>query len=86
MTKDKDYCSNHECLVNEINHLKDDHKELREEYKELSNKIEMVREDIQKLSSHEKIYIAIIGFIGIVVSTGGSAVGVLITKVLFISN
>ena len=68
---DKEYCDNHSCLVTEINYLKEDTKDIKTE-------ISKMREEVRNLSTHEKVYIAFIGFAGIALSAGGSVLGTLI--------
>lgn len=46
--KDKEYCSNHDCVINEIKHLDEGHKELKKT-------VEQIRDEIRNLSTHEKV-------------------------------
>lgn len=71
--KDKEFCSNHDCVVNELKHLD-------EGLKDCKKTIEMAREEIRNLSTHEKVYIAFIGFVGVAISAGGSVVGTMLAN------
>lgn len=71
--KDKEFCSNHDCVINEIKHLDEGHKEMKKT-------IEQIRDDIRNLSTHEKVYIAFIGFCGVALSAGGSVLGTLLAQ------
>lgn len=71
--KDKEFCSNHDCIVNELDHLKEGQKELKVT-------VGQIREEIRNLSTHEKVYIAFIGFCGVAISAGGSVLGTLLAN------
>lgn len=69
----KEFCNNHDCIVNEIEHLKEDNKEMKKA-------VEQVRDEIRALSTHEKIFVAFIGFMGVCLSAGGSMLGIFISQ------
>lgn len=67
------YCDEHSCIKNEIDHLKEDNREIKQS-------LSKIKDEIKALSTHEKIYIAFIGFAGVALSAGGSVLGTLIVK------
>lgn len=73
MPKDKEFCSNHDCVINEIDHLKEDNRELKSMLKQVSD-------EIKSLSTHEKIFVAFIGFAGVAISAGGSILGTILVN------
>lgn len=75
-------CPDHGALVAEINHLKEDLKDRRETMKNLTVTVAQLKEEILKLNTHEKIWVAGISAIAVVFSGVGSIIGTLLVAYL----
>lgn len=75
-------CPDHGALVAEINHLKEDLKDRRETMKTLTVSVAQLKEEVLKLNTHEKIWVAGISAIAVVFSGVGSIIGTLLVAYL----